>query len=187
MNYLKSIKQSFLLAALFCPFFLQAQSNYSTRNGKISFFSSTPLEDIKAASNNGTAVLLSKTKDIAFQVPIKSFQFEKGLMQEHFNENYMESDKYPVAKFKGKLNQDIDLSKNGEYDVTSTGTLSLHGVDKPRTISGKLKVSDGKVQLISNFNVACVDHNIKIPTIVIAKVAEIIAVKVDAVLTPLTK
>ena len=186
MKSRNGIKKTIAIAVLLCPFFVNAQ-NYSTKTGKISFFSSTPIEDIKAASTKATAVFVSKSKDLAFQVPIKSFQFEKGLMQEHFNENYMESDKYPVAKFKGKINQDIDFSKNGEYSVTATGTLSVHGVDKPRTINGKIRVDDGKVQLLAGFNVACVDHNIKIPTLVVTKVAEVIAVKVDATLTPLTK
>lgn len=187
MKLLDGIKQSLIITGLLCPVFANAQQNYGTKTGKISFFSSTPVEDIKAASNKATAVFVSKTNDLAFQVAIKSFQFEKGLMQEHFNENYMESDKFPLAKFKGKLNQNIDLSKNGEYDVTASGTLSVHGVDKPRTINGKIRVTDGKVQLLSSFNIACVDHNIKIPTIVVAKVAEVIAVKIDAILTPLTK
>lgn len=187
MESLKNTKKLFLLVALLCPLLLKAQVNYSTNNGKINFFSSTPIEDIKAASGKASAVLISKSGDIAFQVPIKSFQFEKGLMQEHFNENYMESDKYPLAKFKGKINQNIDFSKNGEYDVTATGILSMHGVDKQRTINGKLKVMDGKVQILSNFNVACADHNIKIPRLVLAKIAEVINVNVDATLNSITK
>lgn len=162
-----------------------AAQNFSTKTGKISFFSSTPLEDIKAASEKLMAIVVSKNGQMAFQVPIRSFTFAKGLMQEHFNENYMESDKYPYAKFKGTLNPKIDLTKDGEYAVTADGTLSVHGVDKRRVIPGKIQVKDGKIRILSNFDVACVDHQIKIPTLVIKKVAEVINVNVDATLNPL--
>ncbi|WP_207533832.1 YceI family protein [Desertivirga arenae] len=187
MEQLKNIKRAALLFSLLFPSLLKAQVNYSTSNAKIKFFSSTPIEDIKAVSNKGAAVLISKTGEIAFQVAVKSFQFEKGLMQEHFNENYLESDKFPMARFKGKINQDLDFSRDGEYNVSASGNLSMHGVDKQRTINGKLRVKDGKVQLLSNFNVACADHNIKIPKLVMTKIAEVIAVDIDATLNQVTK
>lgn len=158
--------------------------NFTTKNAKVRFFSSTPVEDIKAASDNGVAVLIGKTGSIAFQIPIKSFQFSKGLMQEHFNENYMESDEYPYAKFNGKINQQVDLSKDGEYNVTATGTLIIHGVLKHRTIPGKIRVANGTVQLLAGFEVACADHNIKIPRLVMTKIAEVIKVNIDATLKP---
>jgi len=162
-----------------------AQSNFSTKNGKVSFFSSTPLEDIKAVSEKAAAIFVSNNGNVAFQVPIRSFTFAKGLMQEHFNENYMESDKYPYAKFKGNIEEKIDYAKEGEYAVTAKGILNVHGVEKQRSIPGKLIVKDGKIRMISNFDVACVDHKIKIPTLVITKVAEVINVSLDATLTPL--
>ena len=170
-----------IMTGLYIPCYGQ---NLSSKAAKIKFFSSTRIEDIKAASEKGIAVLVTKTGDVAFQVPIKSFQFSRGLMQEHFNENYMESDKYPFAKFSGKLSQPIDLTKDGEYNVTATGSLSMHGVSKQRTIPGKLKVTNGNVQLLSSFNVACADHNIKIPKLVMTKIAEVIKVDVDATLKP---
>jgi len=172
-----------LLTLLLVPMLLSAQSNFSTKTAKVSFFSSTPVEDIKAASGKGVAVLMSRSRDVAFQIPIKSFEFDKGLMQEHFNENYMESDKYPYARFKGRINQDIDFTKDGEYNVTVTGPLLIHGVEKTRTINGKLKISGGTLNIVSAFNVACADHNIKIPTLIVTKVAEVINVKIDANLT----
>lgn len=180
----KSSKLFLLLlvtAGLSIPSFGQ---NVTTKTAKVRFFSSTPIEDIKAASDKGVAVLVTKTGEIAFQVPIKSFQFAKGLMQEHFNENYMESDKYPYAKFNGKINQPIDLSRNGEYNVNATGTLLIHGVAKQRTIPGKIKVENGNAQLLSGFEVACADHNIKIPKLVFTKIAQVIKVNVDATLKP---
>jgi hypothetical protein len=159
--------------------------NFGTKNGKIGFFSSTPVEDIKAVSDKLTSVLIPTRKEVAFQVPVKSFTFAKGLMQEHFNENYLESDKYPYAKFKGNIDELVDFSKDGDYNVTSSGTLTVHGVSKQRTIPGKISVRNGKVRIVSSFDVACVDHNIKIPTLVITKVAEVIKVSVDATLSSL--
>ena len=156
----------------------------TTKTAKVKIFSSTPIEDIKAASEKGVAVLVAKTGDIAFQVPIKSLEFSKGLMQEHFNENYMESDKYPYAKFTGKISQAVDLSKNGEYPVSATGSLLVHGVSKQRTIPGKLIVNNGSVQLQSAFDVACADHKVKIPKLVMTKIAEVIKVNIDATLKP---
>lgn len=170
-----------ILIAAGAPSYAQA---LISKAAKVRIFSSTPIEDIKAASDKGIAVLVTKTGDIAFQVPIKSLEFSKGLMQEHFNENYMESDKYPYAKFTGKLNRSVDLSKDGEYAVSATGSLLIHGVSKPRTIPGKLIVSNGSVQLSSVFEVACVDHKIKIPKLVMTKIAEVIKVNVDATLKP---
>ena len=158
--------------------------NFTSKEVKVRFFSSTPIEDIRAASDKGVAVLISKTGKIAFQVPIKSFEFAKGLMQEHFNENYMESDIYPYAKFDGKINQEIDFTKDGEYNVSATGALLIHGVTKQRTIPGTIKVKDGHVQILSGFEVACADHKIKIPKLVFTKIAEVIKVNVDATLNP---
>lgn len=100
-------------------------------------------------------------------------------MQEHFNENYIESDKYPYAKFKGLIDQPIDFTKNGDYAVTVTGVLSVHGVDKKRTIPGKVSINNGVIQISTVFKVACVDHDIKIPKLVFAKIAEFITIKAE--------
>ena len=185
MIWTKNVIKIFIVLQIVAGFSLPTYAqNATSKIVKVRFFSSTPFEDIKAASDKGIAVLVTKTGDIAFQVPIKSFEFSRGLMQEHFNENYMESDKYPYAKFSGKLNQPVDLTKNGEYSVTAIGLLSMHGVSKQRSIPGKVKVSNGTVQLISSFDVACVDHKIKIPKLVMTKVAEVIKVDIDATLKP---
>ncbi|TZF82325.1 YceI family protein [Pedobacter sp. BS3] len=165
------------------PLFLKAQ-NYAGKALKISFFSSTPIEDIKAASNKGSGVLVASGGKFAFQVPVKSFEFDKGLMQEHFNENYMESDKYPQARFTGSFNKPVDLSKDGEYHVTANGTLLIHGIGKQRSIPGTLTVKNGVVTLNANFDVACADHQIKIPTLIITKIAEVIQVHVNGTLSP---
>lgn len=157
---------------------------YSTKDGKIDFFSKTPVEDIEAHSGVVVVLLNTKTNDVVVQVNNTSFQFPNKLMQEHFNEKYMESEQYPTSTFKGKIAQVIDYSKNGTYDVTVTGTLTIHGVTKERTIPGKLIVKDGTIQLLADFMVKVVDHNIQVPKLVVAKIAEEISVHIDAVLKP---
>jgi polyisoprenoid-binding protein YceI len=96
----------------------------------------------------------------------------------------MESEKYPYSTFSGKINEEIDLTKDGEYAVTVTGKLNIHGVEQERTINGKIIVKNGEITLLSDFKVAVKDHKIEIPTVVVAKIAEVIDVKVNAVLLP---
>lgn len=175
---------SIILGSLLLLFQLSAAAqNYMAKNVKVGLFSSTPVEDIRAVNVKAVAVLVGKTREIVVQVPIKDFEFDRKLMQEHFNENYMESDKYPLAKFKGIIDQQIDFSKDGVYDVKVAGTLTVHGVDQPRSISGKVIVSGGSVQILTDFKVACADHRIKIPTLIITKVAEVIYIKLDGQLS----
>lgn len=169
-----------LLGSLFILVQLSASAqNYSAKNVKVRLFSSTPIEDIRAVNVKAIAVLVSKTREIVVEVPIRSFEFDKKLMQEHFNENYMESDQYPTAKFKGIIDQQIDFTKDGTYNVSVTGKLTVHGVDQQRNISGKLLVNKGVLLISTAFKVACVDHKIKIPNLVITKVAEVININVD--------
>jgi len=173
-----------LLGSLFMLVQLSASAqNYMAKSVKVRLFSSTPVEDIRAVNVNAAAVLVGKTREIVVQVPIKGFEFDRKLMQEHFNENYMESDKYPLAKFKGTIDQQIDFSKDGVYDVKVTGVLTVHGVDQARSIPGKVIVSAGAVQILTDFKVACADHRIKIPTLIITKVAEVINIKLDGQLS----
>src|SRR5580698_5769842 len=91
------------------------QELYACKNASITLFSTAPIEDIEATSTKGTAVFNAATGELVFSVGIKSFQFPKALMQEHFNSDYMESDKYPTAAFRGKINEHIDVTKNGVY------------------------------------------------------------------------
>ncbi|RFZ83258.1 YceI family protein [Mucilaginibacter terrenus] len=160
------------------------QDLYACKNAKISLFSSAPLEDIQASTNTGTSVYNAATGDLAFSVNIRSFKFPKSLMQEHFNENYMDSDKYPRATFKGKVNEKADVSKNGTYPVTATGDLTVHGVTQTRTIPGTITVNNGTLSMTSEFMVKCVDHKIDIPTLVFKHIAETIKMNVSATYTP---
>ena len=156
------------------------QDIYTCKNAKINLYSSAPIEDIEANAANGVSVYNSTTGDLAFSVPIRDFHFPKSLMEEHFNENYMESDKFPKATFKGKIQEHPDLSKDGTYPVTATGDFQVHGVTQTRTITGNLKVSNGVVTLTSEFMVKCADHHIEIPQIVFHHIAESIRIRVSA-------
>lgn len=163
------------------------QEIYSCRAPKLSFFSSAPLEDISAVSQRGVSAINTKTKAIYFKVPMNTFQFKKALMQEHFNENYIESDKFPFAEYKGKFVEDVDFTKNGTYPVTVEGTLQLHGVEKSYKGKGTITVQNGKFNVNSKFNVSVADHKIKIPSLVVKNIAEVVEVTVNADYQPVTK
>jgi polyisoprenoid-binding protein YceI len=150
---------------------------YSCKNGESSFFSEAPLENIEAVSRNMNSVINTSTGDIVFIIPMTSFKFDKALMQEHFNEKYVESDKYPNGTFKGKINETIDWAKNTEQEITATGTLSIHGTDVPRTEKAKLIIINGAISISGSFKVKIADHKITIPKIVIQNIAEIVDVK----------
>ena len=160
-----------------------AQHIYTSRNATISFYSYAPIEDIKAKSETGVAAIDINSRSVYFKVPIRSFKFRKSMMEEHFNEKYLESDKYPKAEFKGKIVEDIDLSKEGSYPVTVQGDLDIHNVTKKYTTRATLEVAGGKISASSTFNVRLVDHRITIPTLVTRNIAETLEIKVKAVLT----
>ena len=157
---------------------------YTAQSGETSFFSKAPLEDISAVNKKVGAVLNTATGDIAVKIPMTEFSFPNKLMQEHFNENYVESDKYPAATFRGKIQESVDYAKPGTYPVTAAGTLDLHGVKQERTLKGTLTVGEGKLTLQSDFPIALKDHQIDIPKLVFQKIAETIAVKNTWVFVP---
>ncbi|MVT06686.1 YceI family protein [Chitinophaga tropicalis] len=160
-----------------------AQDVFTCRNTNLSFFSSTPVEDIDAKSNKCVSAINLKTGEVYFKVPVNSFKFKKQLMEEHFNENYLESDKYPYAVFKGKITGG-DLHKEGTREVTVDGTLSLHGVDKVYHEKATLTVQDGKPSANARFIVRLEDHRIKVPTLVVKNIAETIEVTINAAYLP---
>jgi polyisoprenoid-binding protein YceI len=148
-----------------------------TQTGETSFNSDTPIEKISATNKQTGAALNPANGAVAVKIIIRNFHFPNKLMEEHFNENYMESEKYPNATFNGKIQETIDYTKDGVYDVSAKGTLEIHGVKQERILKGKLTISKGQMILDSNFDVKLVDHKISVPTIVIAKIAEVISVK----------
>ncbi|MBC9931167.1 YceI family protein [Chitinophaga qingshengii] len=166
---------------------VSAQDVFSCKNTRFSFFSSAPLEDIEAKTDKGVSAINVKTGAIYFKVPITAFQFKKKLMQEHFNQNYLESDKYPFAEFKGKVLDGADLSRNGTYEVIVEGTLNLHGVDKNYREKGTITVKDGNITAGSTFNISIRDHRIDVPSLVVKNVAEVVAVTVNAVYTAVNR
>jgi len=165
----------------------QAQDRYFTKSGKIEFFSKAPMEDIEAKNKTATAVLDTKTGAIQFSVQMKGFEFEKALMQEHFNENYVESDKYPKAEFKGTItnNSEINYAKAGTYTAKVKGKMTLHGVTKDVETTGTIKVGSGNLDATSTFNLQLSDYNIKIPNVVKDKISNNIKITVDTKLEPL--
>jgi polyisoprenoid-binding protein YceI len=175
----------FLLLLIFL-FFIASAQKYMTKNGYIGFFSHTPVEDIKADNNQVASVLDLATGDIVFQVLIKSFKFENALMEEHFNENYLESEKFPKSTFKGKITSlnAVDLSKKGTYDVTVEGELSIHGVSKPLTAKGSVEVADAGITANSKFILVPEDYNVKIPSVVRNNIAKTIEVTTVIKYTP---
>jgi hypothetical protein len=170
-----------LFAVLFS---LQGNSqNYTTKTGFIGFYSKTPLEDIQGENNQVYAVLDPASHHMAFAVLLKGFIFPKELMQVHFNENYVESDKFPKATFSGTCSGDMDLSKDGIYQVVVKGDLTLHGVTKPVETTGQIEVKNGKVTGSSAFKLKPEDFQITIPSLVREKIARDIDVKVQIVWT----
>jgi len=164
-----------------------AQDKYFTKTGKINFFSNASLEDIEGKNKTVTAVLDSKTGALQFAALMKSFEFEKQLMQQHFNENYVESDKFPKGEFKGIItnNSDINYAKDGTYTAKVKGKMTIHGITKDVETTGTIKVDGGKIKANSVFNVLLSDYKIKIPAVVKDKVSNSIKVSVDCELEPL--
>lgn len=160
---------------------------YTAKSGEASFFSEAPLENIEAKTKSVNSILNTVTKEIVFIVPMTTFQFDKALMKEHFNEKYVESHKYPNAQYKGKINEDIDFSKDGTYPATSTGTLTIHGVDKVYTEKGTVTIKGDQITIESQFNISIKDHKIEIPTVVSKKIAETVLVKIKADYLPYKK
>lgn len=162
------------------------QEMYFTRNGKVSFFSKTPMENIDAVNNEVFSVMNLSKGEIAFAILVKSFRFEKALMEEHFNENYMESTKFPKATFNGKIEQaeKLSLNKAGQYPVHVSGDLTIHGVTKKINTEGTITVSDSGLQATSTFNLKVKDFNIEIPSLVADKIAETIEVTINCSYAP---
>ena len=164
------------------PFSVLAQDKYGTRDGVITFSSQTPLEDIIGVNSNVASVLVLSTGEIQFSALVKAFEFEKALLEEHFNEDYMESSKFPKAIFKGHLvpKEGDDLSKVGIHEVGVVGILTIHGIDKPLSTHATLETDkEGNISAKSTFELHPEDFGIEIPGVVRDKIAKTINVKVE--------
>jgi len=164
----------------------QSQDKFYTKSGKINFYSVAPLEDIEAKHKSVACVLDTKTGSLQFSALIKGFEFENAEMQEHFNEDYLESDKFPKAEFKGQIvnNAAINYQKSGTYPVQVKGQLTIHGVTKEVQTTGNIKVDGDGLKAAASFNIQVADFNIKIPSLVKDKIAKTVKITVDTKLDP---
>lgn len=178
----RSLMTVFLaLAALTSAF---GQAKYSVQKCEMAFTSNAELELIKASSNQVQGLIDPATNQFAFTVDIKTFQgFNSALQREHFNEKYMESDKYPRARFSGKIIEPVDLKADGTYNVRAKGDLDIHGKKQTRIIKSTITVSNGTLTVKSRFFVPLADHNISIPAIVSQKIATEIEVDFKATMS----
>ncbi|MBD0332648.1 MAG: YceI family protein [Chitinophagaceae bacterium] len=163
------------------------QGKYFTKAGKIEFYSKAPLEDIEAKNKTAAVILDARSGAVQFSVLMKGFEFDKALMQEHFNENYVESDKYPKSEFKGQIvnNSEINYNKSGTYTAKVKGKLSIHGQTRDIETSGNIKVDGDKLEAHSRFNILLSDYNIKIPKVVKDNISKDVKIIVDCKLEPL--
>lgn len=164
----------------------QAQSIVMTKTGKISFYSRSKVEKVEADNNEVSSILNIQTGEMVFAVLLKSFHFERALMEEHFNENYVESNKYPKATFKGKITNiaAVNFTKDGAYPVTAEGELTMHGVTKKVSSNGSVTIKGGKVAAFSKFSIKLKDYNIVVPSLVGDKISEDIDLTVDCKYEP---
>lgn len=166
---------------LFCIIAGQSQ-NYITRNGNISIYSHTPLEDVKAQNNEVVSVLNIATGDLQFKVAIKSFHFAKTAMEEHFNrDDYMASEKFPKASFSGKITNisAVNFSKDGSYDATVEGNLTIRDVTKPVTAKGIITVKASAITVVSTFSIKRKEYNVIGEAFVQNKISEDIQITVN--------
>lgn len=175
------MKKLFLVQLLLLTTISFAQDKIITKNGKVTFEASVPaFEEVKAKNEGVTCVINTKTGEIASLILVKGFRFKTALMEEHFNENYIESSKFPKATFKGKI-ENFDVTKltaNGK-DFTIKGKLELHGKSKDISVTVNIKKTADGVSLNSDFFINTDDYDIDIPSVVSKKVSKKVAVKLD--------
>jgi polyisoprenoid-binding protein YceI len=181
------MKKIFLLNILLLTIKLSFAQIFMAKTCEITFFSPSTVEDITATNKDAKPLLNTSNGNIQVKINMRLFKFSKPLMEEHFNENYVESEKYPNAFFKGKINETIDYTKDGEYDVTATGTLSLHGVDKEQTIKGKLIIKENLIFISADFKIKMSDYNIVISGLHKGIIPEQTDVKINTTLSPFKK
>jgi polyisoprenoid-binding protein YceI len=176
-----------LVVLVSCFAGLKAQHVFYSKTAHIWFFSSTPIEDIEAHNKKSTCAIDIEKNIVEFKITMKDFLFEKSLMQEHFNENYVESDAYPIALFKGTFVNfsDLDFNLTTPQQATVKGTMTIHGKENVVETTGTLQRVNNELKITAKFTLKPGDYNIKIPTLVIKNIAEVIDVHVDASLNEL--
>jgi hypothetical protein len=178
------MKKVLLILAVFLSASQVSAQKFSAEKGFISFFSDAALEDISAENNVVGSMFNSATGDIVYIAKIRDFKFEKALMREHFNEKYMETEKFEKSTFQGKI-LGFKAGTAGEQKVVANGKLTIHGVTKDIAIPGTLEFANGKAIMKSKFMVKLKDYDIKIPKLVWQNIAEEIEVKIDFIYKPI--
>lgn len=180
------MKKLFAYTVLMCSMHAAFAQVYVTRMGQISFFSKTPMENIDAVNNEVTSMLNTTNGEIVYALLVKSFRFERALMEEHFNENYLESGKFPKAMFNGKISNlsEVDFKKDGKYPAAVGGDLTIHNVKRHVVANGFITVAGNKITINASLDVQPQDYDIKIPTLVADKIAENIAITVNCQYEP---
>jgi len=175
------MKRILILLTIFLASHSLNAQKYLTKTGYINFFSSTPVEDINADNYKVSSAFDQSTGDLVFRLDMKSFEFKKKLMQEHFNENYVESDKFPHSSFKGKITNldEVDFTTNGKYDVKVDGELTIHGVTNKVSAIGQFNINGENLFAKSEIKVKSADYDIVIPKLVRGKIAEELLIKVE--------
>lgn len=175
------LKKLFIFVLFGATFSAFGQGKFIAKNAYISFFSSTPMENILGESNEAVTILNAETGDIAFQAIMTTFHFKRALMEEHFNENYMESTKFPKAKFNGKIEGFTkEMLKGPSSAIKITGQLNIHGVEKTITVPGTIGLENGALVAGSKFKVTPEDFGIAIPSLVRDKIGKEMEVTVKA-------
>ena len=175
------MKKVITLSIVLLAFTISSYSQkYITKNGMVKFYSESPMETIEAINKQVNAAFDTETGDMVFKVLIKGFEFEKALMQEHFNENYMHSDDFPNSTFIGKVSNlnDLDFTTDAKYEVTVEGDLTIKGVTNKVSAKGTFTLEDGKILADAVFPVTLSDYEVKIPGAVVDNIAETVEVTV---------
>lgn len=167
--------------------FVYAPANsqkYSLEKSVVSFFSEAPIENITAQNSKTSSLLNASSGEVVFSIPIKEFKFDKSLMQEHFNEKYMESDKYPKAIFQGKF-LNLSLDEKGEQNVRALGKLTMHGVTREIEVTGTVEVKSNQILARADFSIRLKDFKIKIPQLLWNNIAEEVKITTEFTYKPI--
>ena len=166
--------------------YTRQENLYFTDSGHIKFSSDAPLEFIQASSNELAGILNINDLSFSFTVPMLSFEgFNSTLQRIHFNENYMESEKFLNSTFKGKIIEEVDFILPGTYHIRAKGLLNVHGIDNDRIKRCTIQVETGRITVETSFTVPLDEHKIKIPSIVQQKIAEVIDVNIRFEMKPM--
>lgn len=179
-------KQTILTFTIICllqTVFAQGEK-YFTRNAAVTFTSVAPVEKIISSNKVANCILNTQTGDLALKVVVKSFEFDKQAMADHFNNDYLNSDKFPNATFDGKITTPVNYTKNGKYEVVVEGKLTIHGITKPVKQSGTIEVNASKITAKSKFTIKLSDYGIIVPNDYLKKISNTVDIEVNASMTP---